>query len=149
MPQNHPWTDLQRLESWAGEFRVNLIRLAALLGFYGHHLVNVYLLDGLEEMPVNYNLLVMLLVFSWGIQVLLMHLCLSHRWNPPALRFVVTGGDLVFNTLLLMIGGGPSRKRGAIDNLRGSPGIHLAYRARFCRRAKWGKAREKGIQPGF
>ena len=30
------WADARRLESWAGEARVNLIRAAALLVFYGH-----------------------------------------------------------------------------------------------------------------
>ena len=37
------WTNAQRLEGWAGEIRVNLIRLVALVAFYGNHLVNVFL----------------------------------------------------------------------------------------------------------
>jgi hypothetical protein len=33
------WADARRLESWAGEARLNLIRAAALLVFYGYHLM--------------------------------------------------------------------------------------------------------------
>src|SRR4051812_36477818 len=30
------------VESWAGEVRVNLIRLAGIIAFYANHLINVY-----------------------------------------------------------------------------------------------------------
>lgn len=38
------WADARRLESWAGELRLNLIRLVAIAGFYGYHLLDAYLL---------------------------------------------------------------------------------------------------------
>jgi hypothetical protein len=44
MGNHDPWADAQRLEGWAGETRVNLIRAAAVVAFYGHHLANVYLI---------------------------------------------------------------------------------------------------------
>ena len=36
------WADARRLEGWAGEVRVNLIRAAALVVFYAHHLMNAF-----------------------------------------------------------------------------------------------------------
>ena len=36
------WEDARRLEAWAGETRVNLVRAAALAVFYAYHLLNVY-----------------------------------------------------------------------------------------------------------
>src|SRR4051812_33964521 len=39
------WDDARRLEAWAGEVRVNLVRVAALVAFYGYHLLNVYALS--------------------------------------------------------------------------------------------------------
>ena len=36
------WEDASRLEAWAGEVRVNLIRSLALVVFYANHLLNVY-----------------------------------------------------------------------------------------------------------
>src|SRR5579859_2946286 len=38
-------TGALRVESWAGEVRVNLIRSIALSAFYGYHLLNVYVLN--------------------------------------------------------------------------------------------------------
>jgi hypothetical protein len=42
LPGDGPWADARRVEAWAGEVRVNLIRLVAVGVFYGQHLVNVY-----------------------------------------------------------------------------------------------------------
>ena len=36
------WEDARRLEAWAGETRVNLIRSIALVVFYANHLLYVY-----------------------------------------------------------------------------------------------------------
>ena len=33
------WADARRLEAWAGEVRVNLLRLIGIILFYGRHLV--------------------------------------------------------------------------------------------------------------
>ena len=44
MASDERWADARRLEAWAGEVRVNLIRLVAVLAFYGHHLVNIFVI---------------------------------------------------------------------------------------------------------
>lgn len=40
---NEDFAGARRVEAWAGEVRLNLVRLAALTAFYACHLVNVYL----------------------------------------------------------------------------------------------------------
>jgi hypothetical protein len=104
MEPDNRWSDMQRLEGWVGESRVNLIRLAAILLFYGHHLINVMFFPETLELPVNYHALVTLLVLSWALVVVLLHLCLSRRWNPPFLKYAVTLWDVVFITLILLMG---------------------------------------------
>src|ERR1044072_8447966 len=67
------WADAQRLESWAGEIRVNLIRLIALVVFYGHHLVNVYWLQDNPEAAGTYHATITLLVLAWASAVVILH----------------------------------------------------------------------------
>ena len=59
------WPDLQRLESWAGEARVNLIRLVALVGFYGNHLLNMHVLG--EDITADYHSTVTALTLTWSV----------------------------------------------------------------------------------
>src|SRR5271168_5212660 len=98
------WTDAQRIESWAGEVRVNLIRLLALIGFYGHHLINFYLLRDDPTIDTAYHLAVTALVLAWSSGVLALHLCLSRRWAPSGLKYAATSWDMVLITALLLIG---------------------------------------------
>jgi len=99
------WNAAQRLESLAGEVRVNLIRLVALVAFYGHHLVNVFLIRDNPSLQGAYHVVVTCLVLAWALAVLVIHYCLMRRWVPPALKYVVTVWDILLITTLLMIGG--------------------------------------------
>src|SRR5262245_37440921 len=99
------WEDAQRIEGWAGEIRVNLIRLAALLIFYGHHLVNVFLIQDDPSARGDYHAAVTALVLAWAVAILVVHLCLSRRWVPPALKYATTAWDLFLLTTLLLFGG--------------------------------------------
>jgi hypothetical protein len=101
------WADAQRIESWAGEVRVNLIRLAALLAFYGYHLVNVYFFRDDPASAGAFHVAVTALVLAWSIGVVVLHLCLSRRWVPPALKYVAVLADILFLTMLLAVAGGP------------------------------------------
>ena len=97
----------RRLEGWAGEARLNLVRLAAVILFYGYHLVNVY---GSREDPAlagAYHVSVTALVMVWSVGVVVLYLYLSRRWVPPALKYVVTAWDTVLITTLLVLAGGP------------------------------------------
>jgi hypothetical protein len=97
------WSDVQRLESWAGEVRSNLIRLAALLVFYGHHLFTVYTAGEGAQVTVEYHTSVTSLVLAWSIVALLLYFCLARRWVPPVLKYLATGWDLLLITALLLL----------------------------------------------
>jgi hypothetical protein len=98
-----PWADAQRLESWAGEIRVNMIRAAALVAFYGHHLVNVYLIKADSSIRGQYHVVVTGVVLVWASIILLLHLCLTRRYVPPALKYLSTSADLALITAMLML----------------------------------------------
>jgi hypothetical protein len=103
MASEEQWADAQRIESWAGEVRVNLIRLAAIIVFYGHHLVNVYFFRDDKSLPGSYHSAVTGLVLAWSIAVLAIYLCLSRRWVPPALKYLATAWDIILVTALLIV----------------------------------------------
>jgi hypothetical protein len=108
MGPHDPWADARRLESWAGEVRVNLIRAAALVAFYVHHLVNVYLIQDDPSLRGAFHAAVTTVVLAWAFVVLLLHVCLSRRYVPPALKYLSTGTDLFLITAMLMwTGDGP------------------------------------------
>ncbi|MBL8792842.1 MAG: hypothetical protein JNM56_02960 [Planctomycetia bacterium] len=98
------WEDARRIEAWAGEVRVNLVRLAALVAFYGHHLLNVYVLHP-DDASIRgaFHTAVTGLIVAWTGSVLALHYCLSRRWVPPALKFVAVAWDILMITALLVI----------------------------------------------
>jgi hypothetical protein len=107
MLYNDQWTDAQRIESWAGEVRVNLIRLAAIVVFYGQHLVHVYFTRGEAGFTDPYHLAVTALVLAWSAAVVVLFFCLVRRWVPPALKYLATAWDLILITALLVLTGDP------------------------------------------
>jgi hypothetical protein len=76
------WAGARRIEEWAGETRVNLFRLAALLAFYAQHLYNVYFGDD-PSVAGAFHLGVTALVLAWSGEVVALYLCLARRWLPP------------------------------------------------------------------
>jgi len=100
-----PWSAAQRLEGWAGELRLNLIRLAAIAAFYAHHLFNQVILK--QEFPPRYTLAVTAIAVVWAIGALGLHLALADLRIPAALRYLTVGFDLVMTTSLLLISDGP------------------------------------------
>jgi hypothetical protein len=100
------WTSAQRLEAWAGEMRVNVFRLAAVVLFYANHLVNVYLTRD-QAIPAAYHAAVSALVLAWAVGIVAVHLCLVRRWVPPALKYITTGWEIMLITALVVIGQEP------------------------------------------
>src|SRR5438270_11466670 len=102
------WEDARRLEAWAGETRVNLVRAAALAVFYAYHLLNVYVFsaglpaDELANLRGPYHLKVTCVALAWTLAVGALYVCLSRRWVPPALKYVATFWDLAMVTALLL-----------------------------------------------
>jgi hypothetical protein len=104
-PGELPWTAALRVESWAGELRVNVIRAAGIATFYGHHLFNQLVLK--QEFPPRYTLAVTAVAVVWAMGALALHVALSSLWLPPALRFLSVGFDALMTTSLLLISDGP------------------------------------------
>jgi hypothetical protein len=98
------WADARRLEAWAGEVRVNLIRVAALAAFYGYHLLNVYVLSDDPFLRGPYHTAVTGIVLAWAAGALTLHACLTRRWVPPWLKYAATLMDLALLTALLAVG---------------------------------------------
>jgi hypothetical protein len=107
------WDDARRVEAWAGETRVNLIRAIALVVFYAHHLLNVYVFKdptlGTEAQRSVFHGKVTAIVLAWAVGVFVLHLCLFRRYVPPVLPFVAVGWDLVLVSLL--VGAAPEGPR--------------------------------------
>lgn len=97
------WADARRLEAWAGEVRVNLLRAAALLVFYGHHLLDVYIYgDDRSTEAAVYHVVATAIVLAWTGAVVVLYVCLSRRWVPPALKYAATFWDIAMISALVM-----------------------------------------------
>lgn len=94
--------DRLRLESWAGEFRVNLLRAIGLVAFYGHHLFNYFGPGRSEELTALFHATVTSIVLIWSFMILLLHICLSRRYWPDWLKYASLSADLALITLMLM-----------------------------------------------
>jgi hypothetical protein len=100
------WADARRLEEWAGEARVNLVRVAAVLAFYAHHLLNVYVFRDDPTIVGPFHAAATALTVAWAIVAFAVYYLLSHRQVSPVLKYAATAGDLALLTLLLAQAGG-------------------------------------------
>jgi hypothetical protein len=103
MGQDDQWAAARRIEGWAGEVRVNLVRLAALIVLYGQHVVNVLLIRDDPTLAGSYNTAVTALAAAWSVSVVLLYFFLARRWVPPALKYVVTLWDVILISVLVAL----------------------------------------------
>jgi hypothetical protein len=96
------WEDARRLESWAGEMRVNMLRTLAVLVFYIYHLVNFYLLRD-TSITDAYHVQVTAIFFLWGVLCFALYHTLINRYVPGWLAYAVVGLDLALVTALCML----------------------------------------------
>lgn len=106
-PPANAWEDVRRLEAWAGEVRVNLVRLAGIVLFYGRHLVEYLLADPGAPVRGVYHLRVTWIAAAWAVGALLVRSALNRRIVPWWLKYATTAWDLFLVTVLCMIAGGP------------------------------------------
>ncbi len=99
------WRAASRAEEWAGELRVNLIRLAAIAVFYGNHLIDFYLRD--LGISAEYHLTVTCVAAAWAAAALAIHTVLTRRGNPGYLKYVALGWDVFMATSLIVFSNGP------------------------------------------
>ena len=91
------------IEAWAGEVRVNLIRLTALAMFYGYHVLNAFVLSEDTTLRGRFHQTVSLVVFVWAAGAVLLHVALARRFMRPALPLIVIAWDIVMVTALLCV----------------------------------------------
>jgi hypothetical protein len=88
-------------EAWAGEIRVNLIRVLAIISLYVYHIW--HRLQGDPARDVEFHRLISLVVFSWAAGSTVLHVILQRRQpltHVPSLMIVL---DLVLTTLVLCL----------------------------------------------
>ena len=100
------WHDSRRPESWAGEIRVNLVRLLAIALFYGRHLIEVMLSPRDSPLRGRYHLAVTMVVIVWVFEAVVLHLWLSRRFYAPWIKYAAVLWDAMMITSLCAIAGG-------------------------------------------
>jgi hypothetical protein len=102
-----PPADPLARERWAGEVRVNLLRLGALAAFYAYHLVNYSVNRDDPGLTVTFHQSVTAVVLAWAGAAVLLHLALARGWWLPALPFAAVLTDAGLTACLLVLGDGP------------------------------------------
>ena len=92
-----------RIEAWAGEVRVNLIRLAALAMFYSYHVLNAFVINDVLALRGRFHQTVSLVVFVWAAGAVLLHVVLARRLMRPSLPLTIVAWDIVMVTALLCV----------------------------------------------
>ena len=106
------WYIVGRWREYEGKARANLLRMVGIAAFYLVELANYrgFRLGGLEMPRLvdrPFHLAVTSVAVAWTMLGLGVHLCLSRRIFPAALKFVSTGGDLLLMTCVLAVSNGP------------------------------------------
>jgi peptidoglycan/LPS O-acetylase OafA/YrhL len=99
-PQGEDWFDVRRVEAWAGELRVNLIRLTAIALFYGRHLVEYWLADADAKVRGVYHARVTFVCAAWFGVALALHIVLTRRRMPWWLSYTSVAWDAAMITIL-------------------------------------------------
>ncbi|HEX4796585.1 MAG TPA: hypothetical protein VH370_22530 [Humisphaera sp.] len=103
---NSDLDDLERSQAWAGEIRVNLVRLVAIALFYGRHLIEVMLSPAGSAVRGRYHLAVTMLVVLWAFECVVLHRWLTQRIYADWMKFAAVLWDAGMITCLCAIAGG-------------------------------------------
>ncbi|HAN97896.1 MAG TPA: hypothetical protein DCQ98_10900 [Planctomycetaceae bacterium] len=95
-------------ERGAGELRVNLLRLLAIVAFYGNHLVDLLQRGLTDRATLHEGIAVAVVVALWGS--LVAHVVVAMRLGRagPSLPYRVVALDLLFASLLVTMLDGPA-----------------------------------------
>jgi hypothetical protein len=97
----------RHVEAWAGEVRVNLVRVVALLGFYGYHLVDVYLSRDDPSYTPEYRASVAAVAVGWAGVIAIAYAVLRQGRMPPALPYLTAVADAALVAAVVIVSGGP------------------------------------------
>jgi hypothetical protein len=98
---------VRQVEAWAGEVRVNLVRVVALLGFYGYHLVDVYLSRDDPSYTAEYRASVAAVAVGWAGVIAITYAVLRQGRLPPTLPYLTVAADAALAAALVIVSGGP------------------------------------------
>lgn len=101
------WREIEQVEGWAGELRVNMIRVLAIAVFYARHLMEFLLSPQDSPQRGSYHARVTWLCLTWTGMALVLHLRLVRRHVTSVLKYVVVTWDAAAITVLCMLAGGP------------------------------------------
>ena len=101
------WGPMGRVEAWAGEIRVNLVRMLAIVVFYARHLIEYAMAESEAPVRGRYHVAVTALVVAWALGAIMLHLWLSRRRYEPWVKYLAVAGDALMITGLCVIAGGP------------------------------------------
>src|SRR5438067_2368867 len=100
------WFIVSRWQELAGEGRANHLRVVAIACFYDVELLNYYALA--EGPRPGVHLAITALAVAWTMLAAGVHVCLRLRVFPGWLKFLSTGGDILFLTSILILVSGPA-----------------------------------------
>jgi len=89
-------------ESWAGEIRVNYIRLVAIALFYGQHVLHA-IIAGSSSFDPRYHLRATMLALTWSMLVIAVYVLSSKQQCPPYLKFLATAYDILMIALTIKL----------------------------------------------
>lgn len=95
---------LKRRESWAGDWKANRIRLAAVSIFTANELVNYHVLHVVD---LRFHIGSLLIVALWVVATALFTILLREHIWPRAVSYVIVSTDLLLLTWLLFLADGP------------------------------------------
>src|SRR4051812_7027311 len=73
------WLDARRIEAWAGELRVNVFRLIAILVFYARHLIEYLMAAPGDPVRGTYHLRITAVCVLWSAAAIVLHAMLTKR----------------------------------------------------------------------
>ncbi len=102
------WLDAARVEAWAGEIRVNLVRLIAILLFYCRHLFEVFVSPANSPARGHYHIVVTAIALAWASEAIILHVWLSRRQFREWLKYAAVLWDTLMVTLICVAAGSPA-----------------------------------------
>ena len=100
------WFIVGRWQEYAGEGRANLVRVLALIAFYGVQLYRYRFVDEANEATQLFQRQTTLIVVAWSLVALAVLVCLQRKIFPATLKYLSTLADVTLLTLLAQLGGG-------------------------------------------
>ncbi|HTN74268.1 MAG TPA: hypothetical protein VL096_03440, partial [Pirellulaceae bacterium] len=103
---NRSWFIVGRWQEFDGEGRANLVRVLALVVFFGVQLIRHQFIDTEDPAASTFHRHSTLVVVAWSLVCLAVLVCLQRKIFPAWLKYFSTAADLTLLTALAQVGGG-------------------------------------------